>query len=623
MVTVSDDKKVLDELYGSFDKLIFTKEQDLIQENANVDGLSPMGKISIFASESSKRYTMEKLLLPEVAEAMKNNFIHIHDLDYYATGSTTCTQIPLNKLLANGFDTGHGTMREPQSISSALALAAIIFQANQNQQHGGQSFPKFDFDLAPYVRKSHKKHIKALSNLPLQDGVDLDKLAWEMTEKETYQACEAFVHNLNSMHSRGGGQVAFTSINYGTDTSREGRLLIKSVLRATMSGLGNNETPIFPIHCFKVKEGVNFNEGDPNYDLFKIAIETTSKRLFPNFVFLDAPFNAQYYDGTPESEVAMMGCRTRTMGNVNGPENSMARGNLSFTSINLVKIAIESHGNIDFFFEELDKYSDLVIKQLLERFEFQANRKANEFKFLYSEGVWNGAEKLAATDNVREILKQGTLAIGFVGLAESLKALIGLHHGESDTACNLGYKIVKFLREKADKACDEYSLNFSLIATPAESLAGKLARRDQAHYGKIAEITDRQYYTNSYHVPVYHNVKAIDKIKIEAPFHALCNGGHITYIELDGNASKNLEALEMIIRTMGHYNIGYGSINHPVDRCDDCGHQGIIYNECPKCGNDDQEKIDRIRRITGYLTGSLNRWNSGKKAEELDRVKHC
>lgn len=448
-----------------------------------------------------------------------------------------------------------------------------------------------------------------------------EKLAWKETERDTYQACEAFIHNANSMHSRGGGQVPFISINYGTDTSKEGRMLIRQLLLATQAGLGKGETPIFPIQVFKLKKGINFDANDLNYDLYRLALETTAKRLFPNFAFLNAPFNAAFYDGRPESEACYMGCRTRVMSNIHGEENAVGRGNISFTSLNLVKLALSSEST-EHFFGLLNQYIDLAIQQLLERFHYQASKCARDFQFLYSQGIWRGGEKLQPSERVKEIIKHGTLSVGFIGLAECLTALIGKHHGESEEAKELGLNIVRFMREKMDKATEMHQLNFSLLATPAEGLSGKFTKRDRKKFGVISGVTNRSFYTNSFHVPVYYPLQAIEKIRREAPFHELCNAGHITYIELDGTAVHNIEALHQLINAMAHYGIGYGSINHPVDRCTCCGYNSIIERECPVCGNDDEEKIERIRRITGYLVGDMTKWNSAKRSEEAERVKH-
>ncbi|WP_090739375.1 anaerobic ribonucleoside triphosphate reductase [Paenibacillus sp. Mc5Re-14] len=603
-------------LMEKFDEIVSSNNKDLIQENANTDGMSPMGMMSLFASTSAKTFAVEKLLSEEARNAYLEGYIHIHDLDFYATGTTTCCQIPLGKLLRNGFDTGHGHMREPNNIMSAMALTSIILQANQNQQHGGQSIPMFDYDLAPYVEKTYQKCLEMLKSIGLVN--DIEEKAWNLTDKQVYQACEAFVHNSNSMHSRGGSQTPFISINLGTDTSKEGRMITKNLLLATQAGLGDGETPIFPITVFKVKDGVNFNPDDPNYDLYQLSLETTSKRLFPNYVFIDAPFNLQYYNGTPESEIATMGCRTRTISNVNGDETPVGRGNLSFTSINLPLLAIESRDIDDFFFK-LNKYVDISIKQLFDRYLYQASKSVANFKFLYSQGIWSNGEELDSNDKLGDILKQGTLSVGFVGLAEALVALIGEHHGESEEAWELGYSIIKFIRDKTDVATRKYNMNVTTLATPAESFAGKALKTTREKHGVIQGVTDREYFTNGFHIPVYYKIGAFNKIKKEAPFHNLTNAGHITYIELDGNASNNVKALDAIVRAMKENGIGYGSINHPVDRCLDCKHQGIINEECPKC---ESKKIERIRRITGYLVGSMDKWNSAKRAEERERVKH-
>ncbi|WP_459500120.1 anaerobic ribonucleoside triphosphate reductase [Bacillus sp. C1] len=609
-----------EELMKIFETIVHGNEQDLMQENANVDGRSPMGMMGTFASESAKYYATEYLLSEQVKKAIDHNILYPHDLDFYATGTTTCSQIPLAQMLEKGFHTGHGHMRQPQDIKSALALSSIIFQANQNMQHGGQSFALFDIDLAPYVRKTFERNKKRLGAYPLTKE-QVEEFAWKETENDTYQACEAFIHNSNSMHSRGGGQVPFISINYGTDTSKEGRLLIRQLLRATQSGLGQGETPIFPIQIFKLKKGVNFEESDPNYDLFELALETTAERLFPNFSFLDAPFNAVYYDGRPESEVCYMGCRTRVMSNIHGEETAIGRGNLSFTSINLVKLALISKSQAAFF-GALNNYIDLGVRQLLERFTYQCTKKARDFHFFYSQGVWRGGEKLNPEDSVAEILQQGTLSIGFIGLAECLVVLTGKHHGEDKESWHLGKEIVTFMRQKMDKATEEHRLNFSLIATPAEGLSGKFVKRDREEFGMISGVTNHNYYTNSFHIPVYYQIQAIDKIRLEGPFHALCNGGHITYIELDGAAVHNQKALKQIVQAMARYGVGYGSINHPVDRCKCCSYHGVIDNECPICGNKEEQQIERIRRITGYLVGDMSKWNSAKRSEEADRVKH-
>ncbi len=620
MNTSLDIASASDKLTCSLHEIIDGGNKDLMQENANVDGRSPMGMMGKMASESARWYAVERLLSPDVREAMDNNLLYPHDLDFYASGTTTCCQIPLGKLLRLGFNTGHGHMREPQDIKSALALASIILQANQNQQHGGQAYPMFDYDLAPYVRKTYERHMRYIATLPLDPSFDTEAEAWRLAERDVYQACEAFIHNANSMHSRGGGQVPFISINYGTDTSVEGRMLMKQLLLATQAGLGKGETPIFPIQIFKVKTGVNFEPEDPNYDIYLLALETTAQRLFPNFAFLDATFNAQYYDGTAESEACYMGCRTRVMGNVNGKETALGRGNLSFTSLNLVRLALLS-ANVSDFFQRLDELLSLSVKQLLERYEYQAKKQVQDFAFLMKQGVWRGSEALRAEEELREVLKEGTLSVGFIGLAEALVALTGEHHGQSEAAWKLGLRIVSHMRKRMDEATDATGMNMTLIATPAEGLSGKFTHKDRAEFGCREGITDRNYYTNSFHVPVYYDVKAYDKIVIEGPFHELCNAGHITYVELDGSAKANTRALNQLIRAMAANGIGYGSINHPVDRCRACGHHDTIEEDCPVCGSP-SDQIERIRRITGYLVGDMNKWNSAKRSEESERVKH-
>lgn len=613
----------MEKLYVHF-KEIVEESNDLSKENANVDGKSPLGKMNKFASESGKWFTDTFLLSEDVKHFIGENILYIHDKDFYPTGTTTCCQIPLDKLLKTGFNTGHGTIRSPKSIQTAMALASIVLQSNQNTQHGGQSFQKFDHDLAPYVRASFIKNYEFFQELlgEYKSKEEIEELAWKETKKQTFQACEAFIHNANSMHSRGGGQVPFVSINYGTDTSKEGRMLVEQILKATKKGLGNGETPIFPIQIFKVKEGVNTKAGEPNYDLFKLAIETTSERLFPNFSFIDSPFNKMYDNGTPESEVAYMGCRTRVMANIHGEETSVGRGNLSFSSLNLVKLALLADKNLDKFYQLLDDAIKITIKQLLERFEYQCNKTAAEFEFLYSQGIWRGGEFLSPNEKVRDVLKHGTLSVGFIGLAETLTALVGNHHGETEEAWLLGQDIIQFMKDKMDVATEQYQLNFSVIATPAEGLSGKFTKQDREMFGIIKGVTDKDFYTNSFHIPVDYNITVFDKIRIEAPFHALCLAGHITYIELDGNARANVAALEKIIMTMKQYEIGYGSINHPVDRCTCCGYNGIIGKECPNCHETNEHSFERIRRITGYLVGDLSRWNNAKLQEERKRIKH-
>lgn len=661
------------------------KDSNLKRENANVNGDTAMGTMLKYGSEGAKQFYQMYVLKPEHSEAHKNGDIHIHDLDFL-TMTTTCTQIDLIKLFENGFNTGHGILREPNDISSYSALACIAIQSNQNDQHGGQSIPNFDYALGLGVRKSFIKRYKNLMARDLEILCDADetnafdpddlieeiykkltaqgrvlrmadydnykaaeallltengidaaiiskaqkssyKNAVKETEKATYQAMESLIHNLNTMNSRAGAQTPFSSINYGTDTSEEGRMVIRNVLLALDAGLGNGETPIFPIHIFRVKEGVNFNKEDKNYDLFKLACKVSAKRLFPNFSFQDAPFNLQYYkEGRPETEISYMGCRTRVIGNTYDPENEITygRGNLSFTSINLPRLGILARGDIDAFFRLLDDKIDLCVDQLLERFQIQCSKKVKNFPFLMGQGVWIDSDKLNNEDTLESVLCHGTLSVGFIGLAECLKALTGKHHGESERSAALGYEIIKHMRDRMDEEAEKRHLNFSLLATPAEGLSGRFVNLDKKRFGIIEGVTDREYYTNSFHVPVYHKISISKKIDIEAPYHALTNAGHISYVELDGDTVKNLAAFEAIIRYMKEKGIGYGSINHPVDRDTVCGYTGIINDVCPKCGRNVAAEggVERIRRITGYLVGSLEKFNDAKLAEVRDRVKH-
>ena len=607
-----------------------SRDSDLKRDNANINGDTPMGAMLQQGANTAKEYYLDTMIDPEIAALHREGWIHIHDLDFYGW-TTTCTQIDLLTLFADGFNTGHGHLREPKSIGSYAALAAIAVQSNQNDQHGGQSIVNFDYAMAKGVRLTYEKHLKHYDQIV----VDFDyqcaddwskKMAMEATKRDTYQAMEGFIHNLNTMHSRAGAQVPFSSINYGMDTSWEGRLVIEQLLLATEAGLGNGETPIFPIQIFRVKEGVNYNPEDPSYDLFRLAMRVSSKRLFPNFSFVDAPFNLQYYDpDRPETQVAYMGCRTRVLGNVYDPsrEISNGRGNLSFTSINLPRLAIVAKGDVDKFFDLLTDMLNKVMKQLLDRFEVQSRRVVRNFPFLMGEGVWIDSDTLGSEDEIGEVLKHGTLSIGFIGLAETLKSLTGKHHGESEEAQELGQFIVSYIRTFCDRMSKELSMNVTCLATPAESLSGRFVRMDKKRYGEIEGVTDRDYYTNSFHIPVYYPISIYDKIRLEAPYHAFTNAGHISYVEMDGDASKNLEAFESVIRYMKECGIGYGSINHPVDRDPVCGYNGIIGDTCPRCGRTEEEgKFERIRRITGYLVGTLDRFNNAKRAEERDRVKH-
>ena len=663
-------------LMKTFEEITFadSKDSDLKRENANVNADAPMGTMLKYGAEAAKQFNEMFVLNPKHARAHINGDIHIHDMDFL-TLTTTCCQIDIVKLFKNGFSTGHGVLREPNSISVYAALACIAIQSNQNDQHGGQAIPNFDYGMAPGVAKSYIKHFyynlsRAITLLTKLDGDEVvsrikekmclkptldfnenfnqklkeiliknninqfvDEIidfatssAYKETDKETYQAMEAFIHNLNTMHSRAGAQVPFSSINYGMDVSSEGRMVVRNILLATEAGLGHGETPIFPIQIFRVKEGINYNDGEPNYDLFKLACKTSAKRLFPNFSFVDAPFNLQYYKGTPETEIAYMGCRTRVMANICDKDNeiSFGRGNLSFTSINLPRLAIRSNGDVNEFFDKLDKMLDLCIAQLLERFEIQCRRKVKNYPFLMGQGIWLDSDNLKPDDEVREVLKHGTLTVGFIGLAETLKALIGVHHGESENAQILGLQIIEHMSKAMEMASEKYQLNFSLIATPAEGLSGRFVKMDKKLFGELEGITDRDYYTNSFHIPVYYPISAFKKIQLEGPYHALTNGGHISYVEMDGDPTKNLAAFEKVVRAMHDNGIGYGAINHPVDRDPVCGYNGIIDDVCPLCGRTEEEHhgFERIRRITGYLVGTLDRFNDGKKAEEHDRVKH-
>ena len=641
------------DLMDIYDELTYknARDADLKRENANIDADTSMGTMLKYGSEGSKYFIIHRILPKDIAAAHVNGDIHIHDMDFYML-TETCCQIDLLKLFKDGFSTGHGCLREPNDIRSYAALACIAIQANQNEMHGGQSIPNFDYAMEPGVIKTFRKQyfshlgdaLSMLLGMKLDDARLLTKeiercvdapirfetmdeygkrlveflpahqaeggfqpispemaqrahdfaneAAWKSTDHATFQAMEAFVHNLNTMNSRAGAQVPFSSINYGTDTSPEARMVMRNLLIATRSGLGSGETPIFPVQIFKVKEGVNYNPGDPNYDLFQLAMEVSAKRLFPNFSFLDAPFNKQYYkQGNYNSEVAYMGCRTRVIGNVHDParEVTCGRGNLSFTSVNLPRLAIEAKGDEEQFFESLDDVIDLVIRQLLHRFKIQCTKRARNYPFLMGQGVWIDSDNLDPDDSVAEILKHGTLTMGFIGLAECLKALCGQHHGESEDAQKLGLRIISHMRQRMDDEAKRTKLNWSLIATPAEGLSGRFVRIDRQRYGEIEGVTDRDYYTNSFHVPVYFPIAAVDKIRIEGPYHALTNGGHISYVEMDGDPTKNVKAFEAIIRCMHDNGVGYGSVNHPVDRDPVCGYNGLIIDVCPRCGRTEAE----------------------------------
>ena len=696
------------------ESIINVEKSDVGNENANMSSATPAGQMIKFASEVSKEYALEKIISPEFAEAHRDGLIHIHDLDFYPSKTTTCLQYDLESMFEKGFKTRHGRIREAKSISSYATLATIIFQTNQNEQHGGQAIPSFDFFMAKGVLKSFRKHlrnricaykelrdnaeinkeyrglalkwisdlsesikpteleIKEMSNRFEMSEKEISKLlkeAYSDTESETYQAMEGFLHNLNTMHSRGGNQVVFSSVNYGTDTTEEGRMVVRELLKATQKGLGSGETPIFPIQIFKVKEGLNFSEADyqiletdpqkfdelieeikkgnikgmfetPNFDLLMLACETTSKRLFPNFVFLDTEFNKheKWSMEDPKKyryEIATMGCRTRVFENLNGEKTSIGRGNLSFTSINFPRIAIETRKeaeNLSFaseternnylksrFIERVKEVSYLVAEQLLERLAFQKTALAKQFPFMAQNDLWKGMGVLNPNEQVGDVLNSGSLSIGFVGGANAMYALYDKEHSESDWAYKTLYETVFEMNKVAKEYCDKTHLNFSVLATPAESLAGRFLRMDREKFGVIENVTDRNYYVNSFHIDVKHPISIFDKIKKEAPFHAITRGGHITYVELDGEARKNMSVMLKIVKAMKDNEIGYGSINHPVDRCRKCGFEAVIYDSCPICGSHD---ISRIRRITGYLVGDLDSWNSAKRAEEEDRVKH-
>lgn len=668
-----------------------SKNSDLKRENANIDGDTAMGSMLRFGSESAKAYYKAYMLKPEHSRAHEDGDIHIHDLDFYSL-TMTCCQIDLLKLFEGGFNTGHGHLRKPKDIRSYAALACIAIQSNQNDMHGGQSIPNFDYVMSDGVRWTYRKEyllclagaVELVAGIPTEEteplikglillfekesaevpsltvSDDYDNRMWSAlreklpalqdlssedvariliytrrhahteTNRATFQAMEALVHNFNTLHSRAGAQVPFSSINYGTDTSPEAHMVIENLLKATMQGLGNGETPIFPIQIFRCKKGINFDPGDPNYDLFELACECSAKRLFPNFAFQDAPFNLQYYqEGKPETEISYMGCRTRVIGNVYDKSREIAygRGNLSFSSINLPRLGILADGDIDRFFRLLDDKLALTADQIYERMLVQGRKHVYNFPFLMGEHCWIDSDKLGPRDSIEEVIRHGSLSIGFIGLAETLIALTGKHHGESDESQELGLRIISHMREFCDRKAAETGLNYSLLATPAEGLSGRFLRIDKTRFGKIRGITDKEYYTNSFHVPVYYNTTIYEKIRREAPYHALTNAGHISYVEMDGDTAQNLEAFKKVIRFMGEEGIGYGSINHPIDRDPVCGYNGIINDYCPCCGRADFEGeehlgFERIRRITGYLVGTVDRFNDAKRAEVRDRVKH-
>ncbi|MFV0431266.1 MAG: anaerobic ribonucleoside triphosphate reductase [Alphaproteobacteria bacterium] len=673
----------------SINGIINIENNDLTKENANMAAHTPAGQMMQIASLSSKDYALNYLLSEPHAKLHEDGYIHIHDLDYYASKTTTCVQYGLDNLYKNGFATKNGKIKTPQSIETYATLATIIFQTNQNEQHGGQAIPAFDFFMASGVLKSFKKNftkildefiqitdnklscnLKEIVDVSIKKIDDIDmaairqaltldidlekitKIAYEQTDSDTYQAMQGVIFNLNTMHSRGGNQVVFSSINYGTDTSEEGRMVIRNILKATKAGLGNGETPIFPIQIFKVKKGVNYSNEDlqkaantsvwdeaflnsdfcdKNFDLFLQSIKTNATSLFPNYLFLDAPFN--YHEkwdiNDPQRykyEVATMGCRTRVFENLHGEKSSIGRGNISFTTINIVRLAIEVAQEYDdveqrkeLFKQRVLDMADIVAEQLLERLEYQKTALIMQYPFMMTNDIWRGGCKKKSAQQVGDILNSGTLGIGFIGGHNAMVALFGQGHGESEDVRAYFYDVILAMSDKVQKLKDKHQLNFSLLATPAEGLSGRFTRLDKQAYGIIEGVNDRDYYVNSFHVDVKGKVNAFDKIRIEAPFHGLTTGGHITYIEVDGEAKKNPQALLKIIETMYDNNIGYGSINHPVDQCGECNYHGIIYAKCPKCAS---QNIRRIRRITGYLTGDLSSWNGAKKAEEKDRVKH-
>lgn len=703
------EMREMQHLKGQLNDLTFktSRDSDIKRENANIDGDTAMGTMLRYGSEAAKSINLSEQMSPDIAEAHTSGDIHIHDLDFFSL-TETCCQINLRELFKGGFSTGHGFLREPGSIQTAASLTCIAIQANQNDQHGGQSIPCFDFYLAPYVTKTAiKEVVRCVSDAKqvidcsngvindltltqectrnhiqdyLNEGNSLldDMKLWHLakalakefngsdeffmgilknaakyTEQHTYQAMEALVGNLNTMNSRAGAQVPFSSLNFGTDVSPEGRCVSRNLLNAIYDGLGNGETSIFPITIFKVKKGVNFEPDSPNYDLYQQALRTTAKRLFPNFSFLDSPFNLQYYiPGHPETEAAYMGCRTRVIGNVYDTSRQITegRGNLSFTTINLPRLGIRCKGQIEQFYVLLDELLDLVKRQLLERFKIQCSKSVKNYPFLMGQGVWLDSDKLYEDDTLEDVLKHGTLTIGFIGLAECLVAICGKHHGESEVAQMLGLGIIRHMREYVDDLCEETGLNWSLIATPAEGLSGRFVRLDAKLFGKLPGITDKNWYTNSFHVPVEYEISAFKKLAIEGPYHELTNGGHISYVELNGDASQNLEAMDQIVHRMAECNIGYGAINHPVDRDPVCGYAGVIGDMCPLCRRAENEMaatdtlsdikrypnahnysarergmkvpFQRIRRITGYLVGTIDRFNNAKRAELEHRTKH-
>ena len=636
-----------------FMSIVNAKNNDITRENANMNADTPAGMMMKFASETTKPFVDDYLLSEEVRDAVLHNYIHIHDKDYFPIKSLTCVQHPLDIILHHGFTAGHGSSRPAKRIETAAVLACISLETCQNEMHGGQAIPAFDFYLAPYVRMSYQEEVKNLEKLtgedlkdlydaPIDDYLEksleglegkarLEQHAINKTVNRVHQAMEAFIHNMNTIHSRGGNQVVFSSINYGTDTSAEGRCIMREILESTYEGVGNGETAIFPIQIWKKKRGVNYLPEDRNYDLYQLACKVTARRFFPNFLNLDATFNQneKWRADDPERykwEIATMGCRTRVFEDRWGEKTSIARGNLSFSTINIVKLAIECMGienkkqRIDMFFAKLDNILDITAKQLDERFQFQKTAMAKQFPLLMKY-LWVGADKLKPEETIESVINHGTLGIGFIGLAECLKALIGKHHGESEEAQELGLKIITYMRDRANEFSDQYHHNYSILATPAEGLSGKFTKKDRKEFGVIPGVTDRDYYTNSNHVPVYYKCTALQKAKIEAPYHDLTRGGHIFYVEIDGDATHNPSVIASVVDMMDKYNMGYGSVNHNRNRCLDCGYENADTNltVCPKCGS---HHIDKLQRITGYLVGTTDRWNSGKLAELHDRVTH-
>lgn len=636
-----------------FMSIVNAKNNDITRENANMNADTPAGMMMKFASETTKPFVDDYLLSEESRDAVKHNYLHIHDKDYYPTKSLTCVQHPLDVILQHGFTAGHGSSRPAKRIETAAVLACISLETCQNEMHGGQAIPAFDFYLAPYVRMSYQEEVKNLEKLTgkdlkhlynieiddylqkdlegLEGDARLEQHAINKTVNRVHQAMEAFIHNMNTIHSRGGNQVVFSSINYGTDTSAEGRCIMREILESTYEGVGNGETAIFPIQIWKKKRGVNYLPEDRNYDLYQLACKVTARRFFPNFLNLDATFNQneKWRADDPERykwEIATMGCRTRVFEDRWGEKTSIARGNLSFSTINIVKLAIECMGiedkkqRIDMFFAKLDNILQITAKQLDERFQFQKTAMAKQFPLLMKY-LWIGAEKLKPEESIESVINHGTLGIGFIGLAECLVALIGHHHGESEEAQELGLKIVTYMRDRANGFSEEYHHNYSILATPAEGLSGKFTKKDRKEFGIIPGVTDRDYYTNSNHVPVYYKCTALKKAQIEAPYHDLTRGGHIFYVEIDGDATHNPSVISSVVDMMDKYNMGYGSVNHNRNRCLDCGYENADANleVCPKCGS---HHIDKLQRITGYLVGTTDRWNSGKLAELHDRVTH-